>query len=137
MMSVIILSCLYLTGWGGHNLQETIFGLICSIILLKTWLTEINNEITTNNLNLTDFDLLKTFFTPTQQNNPQQNAPMSTKILNTISTLTNYTNVDVILYQMFAALIIKIRICDPFITYFYDNTKDANISGVFTTDFTQ
>ena len=136
MISLIILSCLYLIGMGGHNAQESIFGLIGSIILLKTWLTEINREINDNspNTDFTNFTSVRTFFTT----NTQNTAPMLVKILNKIREIAQIaqpgTTDEDVFYQMFVALIRKIRICEPFITYFYNNTIDANISGVFTRD---
>jgi len=131
--NVILSACLILCGDGGHNIREVLFGLLCPIIILNNFISDLTVELqiyfkNTANLSknydkIKDIeDIKKSFLCGMIYN-------YSTKTCKN-NGLSNVT----IIKNHFLSIINACSIWQPFIYDFYILTKDINIIGVFKND---
>jgi len=146
---LITSSVLILTGDGGHNVREIIFGLVLTIILLYHFIKEIKRELTTLYSSGTFLDKINNYNIGVESFSKKRQ-PLLTTIYNRIGytlmniripdkppispfNCTNYTynNISGGIHknQMFKILN-SLNNLRPIIHSFYKKTKDFNILGV-------
>lgn len=130
---LVVLSCLYLIGDGGHNVREILFAIIASIILLRTFIGEINKELRVlfgNN----DFSLSENSRIFKEYNYYPSSSPKCLPYINNI-----YTHFLTSVKDREALILLKllVKTCakwEVFVNYFYKKTLHINIVGIFQTD---
>jgi hypothetical protein len=134
--NIFILSCMYLVGMGGHNIQEVLLGLTSSIIMLRTVFTDIIKNLGTVSGVNGSYDRVKM---TSYYNNYPPDTDLIKNIIAFCFTL-KYTDdsynkpsaydVD-FKYSLIESTIHMVRECKPFVDYFYDLTTHVNVTGIF------
>jgi hypothetical protein len=135
--NTIISACSVLTGDGGHNIREVIFGLTCSIIILHNFIKDLTIELQVEYENVLDLKQNAGFVKKESNILKYKGKLLSyirTYILDKFRNIAFTDNVYNIAKSIFSFLISSCASWESFIITFYEYTKNINIVGVYKND---
>jgi hypothetical protein len=130
-------ACSVLIGDGGHNVREVLFGLVCSVTILHTFIKDLTIELQQEYKNKLDIKQ-----NIENINNDSNITKYKWKLLNYVikyilnifKDLEFTQDVYIIAKDIFLFLMGACASWQPFIYTFYTYTKNINIVGVYKTD---
>jgi hypothetical protein len=133
--NVIISACLILTGDGGHNIREVLFGLICSVTILYNFITDLKGEI--QKIFNNKLDIKQNISKIGDVSEMVNGGELCKKIvyyitenIQDIYLCRRQLNFSKKIKNIFLFLLNSCSSWEPFISTFYNYTKNINIVGV-------
>lgn len=137
--NLIMTNCMILTGDGGHNIREIIFGLTCSIVILHNIIDDVAKELQISFGNTLTMEENNIILQNIDKNHIYYDGGIMFKIYNFISDMIGVVHCDKMVdndirKEIFDMIVNSLTKWKPFIYRFYEYTRDINIVGVYKDD---